>query len=287
MTMEATLEGVRERPYLRVKGQIVERIAQLRPGVLIPPERDLAVVYSTSRTTVRKAVAELVAEGRLVRRQGSGTYVAEPKLAWPLTVNGFSGHAEPEVEGLRTSTTLLGSERIAATAELADRLGVRPGAEVLSMQFLRCVNDAPMALECVHVSGRRYPGLESEVAGSDPTYDVLRKKVSDRVAHAVESIETVPAAPARPRCSAPRSARRCCSSPGTATPSRASRWSGRRPGTGATGTRSWRTSPARPLPERCQQPEWCQQPERRGRRRRPGVDLGERRHPRRGRGPGF
>ena len=25
MTMEATLEGVRERPYLRVKGQIVER----------------------------------------------------------------------------------------------------------------------------------------------------------------------------------------------------------------------------------------------------------------------
>lgn len=195
MTMEATLEGVRERPYLRVKGQIVDRIAQLRPGVLIPPERDLAVTYRTSRTTVRKAVAELVAEGRLVRRQGSGTYVAEPKLAWPLTVNGFNGHAEAEVEGLRTSTTLLGAERIAATPELAERLGVRPGAEVLSMQFLRCVNDAPMALECVHVSGRRYPGLESEVSGSGPIHDVLRRKVSDRVAHAVESIETVPAAP--------------------------------------------------------------------------------------------
>ncbi|WP_063627997.1 GntR family transcriptional regulator [Actinospica robiniae] len=195
MTMEATLEGVRERPYLRVKGQIVERIAQLRPGVLIPPERDLAVAYRTSRTTVRKAVAELVTEGRLVRRQGSGTYVAEPKLAWPLSVSGFSGHAEAETEGLRTCTTLIGTERVAASAELADRLGTQPGAEILSLQLLRSVNDAPMALECVHVSGRRYGGLEAEIESSDYVYDVLREKISDRVAHAVETIETVPAAP--------------------------------------------------------------------------------------------
>lgn len=195
MTMQATLEGVRERPYLRVKGHIVERIAQLRPGVLIPPERDLAVAYQTSRTTVRKAVAELVAEGRLTRRQGSGTYVAEPKLAWPLAVTGFGGHAEAEAEGLRTRTTLLSTERVAASAELADRLGTRPGAEILSMQLLRSVNDAPMALECVHVSGRRYSGLEAKIASNGFTYDILREQISDRVAHAVETIETVPAAP--------------------------------------------------------------------------------------------
>ncbi|WP_051450856.1 GntR family transcriptional regulator [Actinospica robiniae] len=197
MTMEATLEGVRERLYLKVKGQIVERIEQLRPGVLIPPERDLAVAYETSRTTVRKAVAELVTEGRLVRRQGSGTYVAEPKLAWPLSVSDFNGHAEAETEGLRTCTILLGTERIAAGEELADRLGMRPGAEILSMQLLRSVNDAPMALECVHVVGRRYCGLEAEIAASEFVYEVLRKRISDRVARAVETIETVPAAPSQ------------------------------------------------------------------------------------------
>jgi GntR family transcriptional regulator len=195
MTAEATLEGVRERPYLRVKGQIAERIAQLRPGVLIPPERDLAVTYRTSRTTVRKAVTELVAEGRLVRRQGSGTYVAEPKLAWPLTVSGFGGHPEPAAEGLRTHTALLGAERSAAPAELAERLGLRPGAQVLSLRLLRSVNDAPMAFERVHVSGRRYPRLEADIVSGRPLSEVLREKIGDRVAHAVETIETVPAAP--------------------------------------------------------------------------------------------
>ena len=193
--MAATSDGARERLYLRVKGQIVERIAPLRPGVLIPPERDLALAYRTSRTTVRKAVAELVTEGRLVRRQGAGTFVAEPKLAWPLSVSDFSGHAEAETEGLRTCTSLLHTERVAAGDELAERLGTRPGAEILSVQLLRSVNDAPMALECVHVSGRRYGGLEAEIASSEYVYDVLREKISDRVAHAVETIETVPAAP--------------------------------------------------------------------------------------------
>jgi GntR family transcriptional regulator len=44
----------------------------------VPTERLLMAQLGTTRTTVRQALAELVGEGRLVRRQGSGTYVAEP-----------------------------------------------------------------------------------------------------------------------------------------------------------------------------------------------------------------
>lgn len=193
MTVQTMPLQVREPRYLKVKSQIAERIAQLRPGVLIPPERDLAVVLSTSRTTVRKAVAELVAEGRLTRRQGSGTYVAEPKLAWPLTASGFAGPSE--AAGMRARTVLLDTQRLPATAELAERLGLDPGDEVLSLRLLRSVNDIPMALECVYLSGRRYPGLEAEVASSGAMYEVLRERIGDRVAQALETIETVPAAP--------------------------------------------------------------------------------------------
>lgn len=191
--METLIEGVREPRYLKVKDHIVERIAQLRPGVSIPPERDLAVACRTSRTTVRKAVTELVAEGRLVRRQGSGTYVAEPKLAWPLMVSGFTEQAE--FEGLQARTTFLASERFAAGAELAERLGIRPGGQVLSIELLRSVNDTPMAVECVHVSARRFPGLDAAVARTGSLYEALREKFGVSVAHAVETIETAPAAP--------------------------------------------------------------------------------------------
>ena len=41
----------------------------------LPPERDLASELDVSRITVRKAIDGLVAEGLLVRRQGSGTFV--------------------------------------------------------------------------------------------------------------------------------------------------------------------------------------------------------------------
>jgi GntR family transcriptional regulator len=192
-TPEAPAESLREPRYLKVKGHIVDWIAQLPPGASIPPERDLAVVCHTSRTTVRKAVTELVAEGRLVRRQGSGTYVAEPKLAWPLMVSGFTEFAESE--GLQARTAFHSAQRIPASLELAERLGIRPGAKVLCMELLRFVNDNTMALECIYVPARRYPGLAAAVARTGSVYKVLHDKFGVSVAHAVETIETAPAAP--------------------------------------------------------------------------------------------
>ncbi len=48
----------------------------LAPDDALPPERELAEELSVSRITVRKAIDGLVDEGLLIRRQGSGTFVA-------------------------------------------------------------------------------------------------------------------------------------------------------------------------------------------------------------------
>ena len=53
----------------QVKRQLLELTAALDPGSPVPPERELARSYGTSRTTVRQALAELVIEGRLLRMQ--------------------------------------------------------------------------------------------------------------------------------------------------------------------------------------------------------------------------
>lgn len=191
--MDTPMEGPPVLPYLKVKEHIAERIATLSPGVSIPAERDLAVTCRTSRSTVRKAVTELVAEGRLMRRQGSGTYVAGPKVAWPLMLSGFTEQAESE--GLRAHTSLLGAQFLPATPELAERLGIRTGDRVVSLELLRSVNDAPMAVEYAHVSARRFPRLEAAVAKTGSLYRALHESFGVSVAHAVETIETAPAAP--------------------------------------------------------------------------------------------
>jgi GntR family transcriptional regulator len=178
--------------YLTVKDHILEEIARRSPGAPIPPERDLAAAYGASRTTVRKAVTELVGEGRLLRRQGSGTYVASPKLAWPLTV---SDSIAPHGTGVSESAMLLSATRDPASPELASRLGIAPGGQVLSMELLRSVDDTPMAISRAQVSARRYPGLAAAVARTGSVYEALRGKFDVRVTHAVGTIETAPAGP--------------------------------------------------------------------------------------------
>ncbi|MEV6330313.1 PLP-dependent aminotransferase family protein [Streptomyces sp. NPDC051909] len=62
--------------------QLVDE-GMLPPGAPLPPDRRLATALSVGRTTVVAAYETLRQEGRLVRRQGSGTRVAPTALAPP------------------------------------------------------------------------------------------------------------------------------------------------------------------------------------------------------------
>lgn len=50
---------------------------KLRPGAKLPSEPELAAQYGVARVTVRRAIAELISEGRLVILHGRGTFVRE------------------------------------------------------------------------------------------------------------------------------------------------------------------------------------------------------------------
>ena len=51
----------------------------------IPSESELSELYHVSRITVRRAVEELCSEGYLVKKQGKGTYVSQPKVIRKIT----------------------------------------------------------------------------------------------------------------------------------------------------------------------------------------------------------
>jgi GntR family transcriptional regulator len=182
-----------EPKYYVVKRHLLGLLPDFSPGVPLPTERELASALNTSRTTVRQALTELVVEGRLVRRHGSGTYVAEPKLAWPLQMSSFTEQAASS--GLVVESQLIASERIKATDELAELLRIKPGAVVQRLERLRKVNGAPMALEASHLPAARFPGLARAVRRSGSLYQVLAEQWDIKVVGAVETIETAPATP--------------------------------------------------------------------------------------------
>ncbi|MEV0169841.1 PLP-dependent aminotransferase family protein [Streptomyces sp. NPDC050803] len=81
------------------------RGGRLAPGTRLPPYRSLAADLGVARNTVADAYAELVAEGWLTARQGSGTRVAEGALPTPLKAARHAGDppvkAPPRARGPR------------------------------------------------------------------------------------------------------------------------------------------------------------------------------------------
>ncbi|WP_282700827.1 PLP-dependent aminotransferase family protein [Streptomyces sp. CC219B] len=61
------------------------RTGRLAPGTRLPSSRSLAVDLGIARNTVAEAYADLVAEGWLTARQGSGTRVAEGRAREPAS----------------------------------------------------------------------------------------------------------------------------------------------------------------------------------------------------------
>jgi GntR family transcriptional regulator len=191
--MAGTAQEKNEPKYYVVKRHLLGLLPDFGPGVPLPTERELASALSTSRTTVRQALTELVVEGRLVRRHGSGTYVAEPKLAWPLEMSSFTEQAASS--GLVVETSLVSATRIRATAELAELLQVKAGSSVHRLERLRKVNGSPMALEQSHLSAARFPGIARAVRRTGSLYQVLAEKWDIKIVGAIETIETAPASP--------------------------------------------------------------------------------------------
>ena len=191
--MTSGVRPTREPKYYTVKRHLLEIIDSLEPGASVPTERDLAAELETSRTTVRQALLELVAEGRLVRRQGSGTYVADAKITWPLHLASFTEQAA--ANGLTASSELLGAERIRASDEVADRLGLRPGDPIYKIDRLRLADERPMAVETSMLSAARFPNLTKRMRSAGSLHAVLGEAYGVELRRGEESIDTAPASP--------------------------------------------------------------------------------------------
>ena len=189
----APREPSRVPKYYRLKQDFIKQLAALDPGQALPPERQLAAQYATSRTTVRQALHELVVEGRLERVHGSGTYATPPKVAQRLQL--MSDTEGMQAHGLEPSSRLLEIGTLRADGFLAEKLAIAPGAKVLRVTQLRMANGEPRAIETSHLSASRFPRLRQHLLRIGSLDAVLAEFYDVHLEAAEETIETVPARP--------------------------------------------------------------------------------------------
>lgn len=178
--------------YYRVKGEILDLIDGMEPDAAIPTERDLAERFSTSRTTVRQAIAELVVDGRLQRIQGSGTFVAHPKLMRVRPLTSFSQDLADD--GWQPGSVILDVSEQPASAEAARHLGVEAGATIHRVERVRTAGGESIAHETAYLPGP-LPGLPEALTEHGSLYRTLREVYSIRIATVEDVVETILADP--------------------------------------------------------------------------------------------
>ena len=78
------------------------------PNSSLPPEREIADITDLSRVTVRKAIQELVKEGVVEQRQGSGSFVREKVARVEQSLSHLTSFTEDmERRGLETTSKWL------------------------------------------------------------------------------------------------------------------------------------------------------------------------------------
>lgn len=179
--------------YYAVKVRLLGLIGELGEGAMLPSERELAELYEASRSSVRQAVGDLVLEGRLRRRQGSGTFVAGPKVVQRLALVSYTeGLREQGVEPGRTVITL---EHRPADTGLAEELRIERGSEVIHIERVLLADDERVGLESTYLVAARFPNLMEVFEPTRSLYACLREHLGVVFAGADERIETVLATP--------------------------------------------------------------------------------------------
>ncbi len=135
LDLHLELTGRRVRSGLEAALRDAVRTGRLRPGTQLPSSRALASDLGIARNTVAEAYGQLVAEGWLTARRGSGTQVADraAEAAAPARATGQSAAQAAGRSTAQGAAQAAGRAAVQAAGQ-ADRLryDLRPGSPDLS-----------------------------------------------------------------------------------------------------------------------------------------------------------
>ncbi|SDM50474.1 GntR family transcriptional regulator [Lentzea albidocapillata subsp. violacea] len=141
--------------YFQAKTRLLDLVNELPDNTPFPPERELSDVFGMSRTTIRKAMDELVLEGRLVRGAGrQGTAVAPRKQVHRIGLDALV-------------------QDLAAREQVVVRtIGAQ---DVINVESVLVRGDEPVGVRSTYLRASRFPRFAERYDGTTP----LRRFLSD------------------------------------------------------------------------------------------------------------
>ena len=181
--------------YMQLKDLLMTRISkgEWAPGSPIPSEMQLAQELNVSQGTARKAITELVENNVLVRRQGKGTFVAnhdkDRALFHFFHIVGDNGNKVlPECE-------TLSCRRRRCTREVARKLNLETGEQVICIERIRNLDNQPTIVETITLSTTLFGDLGKSSIDELPNtlYELYETRFGITIHRAEEQLRAITA----------------------------------------------------------------------------------------------
>jgi len=182
--------------YFQVSTRLEDAIrsGRIPAGARLENEIAIGQRLGLSRPTIRRAIQELVDKGILVRRRGIGTQVVQGTVTRQVELTSLyedlqTAHHEP-------GTRVLVHEIVPAAGDVAESLGVRPGADVVYVRRQRSTDGVPIAvlenylpIEFADIATDQlaHSGLYQILRARGVTIRVAKQKIGARRAQGDES----------------------------------------------------------------------------------------------------
>jgi len=170
----------------------------------LPSERTLSRELHASRSTVRRALQVLAEDGlvNVIRGRNGGAYLVEgahPERIHPVIHGCNLNRRLAEIvgyndmlreQGIDVGNRVLALELEAPDERIAMDLEIDVADPVISLLRLRLADGAPLSLERMYLSLRRFPDLlDKGLGGEASMYELLQKRYDVTVATIDEEIE--------------------------------------------------------------------------------------------------
>ena len=135
------------------------------PNEQLPLEKEMCEHYGVSRITIKKAVDELVIQGLVVKRRGSGTFVKavnDDDVQELSMAKQFGGFSETNKDK-HVSSKIIKFEVIHPGEEIATKLKVTSDDFVYYIIRTRYADDEPYVIEYTYMPIGLIPGIKNDI----------------------------------------------------------------------------------------------------------------------------
>jgi len=186
-------EKTKTKKYLTIQEYIKKRIqtGKYPVGSYLPSENEICGQFDTTRTTVRKALDELLKEGFIEKEHGKGSKVVERgKSLGLLTVKGFSGSIDYEVQTVVVTPPKITKWDSVIAFPLTHE---EKKSKCVYFQRVRKINNLPVVLENNWYSLDALEIIKADEFVEGSFFKTLRQKYLIEIMGADQELRSIPA----------------------------------------------------------------------------------------------